>query len=414
MRLSFADGTLSVTAATDPAEDFHALLLVEGEQTGDGRMALPDSITWREPPLPLMVLDETTYEHQQAKLVANFTRIVRSGAEIHGYGTFVESDDPDVIRLQTLIRNGDLRGVSVDLDAIEYEIHAPMVDLDEPLPVDDEGRVIIESDDTEFVYTQARIMGATVLPFPAFPQAFIETTFDDALVAAAIPVDPPSAWFLNPNLTGPTPLRVDDDGRVVGHLALWESCHIGFADQCVTAPRSAANYAHFLTGELVSAEGDRFSVGQITLDAHHAPYADRAAAAVAHYDHTGTATADVVAGEDEYGIWLAGALRPDVDSLTLRRLRAADLSGDWRRIGSALELVAVLAVNVPGFHKPRASVHVRREDGLVASLVASLPVCDRPTVSVETARVADRIAKTIGRDRESRLAALRASVHGSR
>jgi hypothetical protein len=75
---------------------------------------------------------------------------------------------------------------------------------------------------------------------------------------------------------------------------------------------------------------------------------------LAHYEHTGRAIADVNAGEDAYGIWVAGALRPGATDDQVRALRGAPLSGDWRKIGSSgLELVAALAVNVPGFPIPR-------------------------------------------------------------
>jgi hypothetical protein len=77
----------------------------------------------------------------------------------------------------------------------------------------------------------------------------------------------------------------------------------------------------------------------------------------------------VAVGEDAHGIWVAGALRPDVTADKVRALRASPLSGDWRRIGNNLELVAALAVNTPGFPIPRPSGLVA--SGHVQSLVAS-------------------------------------------
>jgi hypothetical protein len=78
----------------------------------------------------------------------------------------------------------------------------------------------------------------------------------------------------------------------------------------------------------------------------------------AHYDNTGTAMADVVSGEDEFGIWYSGALLPDVDELAVRRLRGSVLSGDWRDRGGNLELIACLAVNTPGYAIRRPVVRV--------------------------------------------------------
>ena len=39
-------------------------------------------------------------------------------------------------------------------------------------------------------------------------------------VANAVPTEPPAAWFDNPELTGPTKIRVTDMGRVYGHVCL--------------------------------------------------------------------------------------------------------------------------------------------------------------------------------------------------
>jgi hypothetical protein len=90
--------------------DFHAVMIVEGAWTGDGRYIESGALTWRDLPLPLMAIDRTTEGHMDAVLIGNFTSVERIGSEIHGYGTFVASDDPDTQRLQALVRNGDLRG----------------------------------------------------------------------------------------------------------------------------------------------------------------------------------------------------------------------------------------------------------------------------------------------------------------
>jgi hypothetical protein len=664
----------------EEGEDFHALMVLEGIWTGDGRWIEENALTWRDLPLPLMATDRTTEGHLDAILIGTFRRIERAGTEIHGYGTFVKSDDPTVMRLQDLIRNGDLRGVSVDLDAMEYEIVMPAGDVeddvevvemalqieecppatqdialnlenrqnaidsagygplnpDEPNeefwqekadrwsvtieearqqrcgscavfvkttpmlscieeglaeggsseddawaaidagdlgyceafdfkcaaartcdawvvggPITDESAPAEEPaeameqrfspDEVKMRITAARIMGATAVPFPAFAEAYIEGTA--SLVAALMterrasggfasmlstyadidfappqgareeaerglawrdeygrggtqvgvarardiangrnlspdtigrmvsyfarhevdkqgtgwspgedgfpsagriawalwggdpgrtwaekvqgqmrsrdesgsitagatlavaPLVPPRSWFSNPRFAAPSPIRVTDDGRVLGHVAVWGSCHIGITEQCVTPPSSATNYAHFLTGEVLLDDGSRVPVGQITLGTGHAPLGANAARAALHYDHTGSAVADVTAGEDEYGIWVSGALRPGVSPEQVRTLMASDVSGDWRRIGSGLELVAVLAVNVPGFGKVRVGMN----DGLVASLVASIAVPE-----VDLGRVRARIAASIGRSPEQRRAELAQRVENLR
>lgn len=192
-----------------------------------------------------------------------------------------------------------------------------------------------------------------------------------AMTASAIgaaPEQPPSSWFRQPLLEGPTPLTVTDEGQVFGHIATWGTCHTGFSGQCVTAPKSKSGYAYFHLGEVVAANGDRVPVGSITLDTTHATLDKSRREATLHYEHTGAAVADVRAGEDAYGIWVAGSVRPDVSSTSLRRFRGAKISGDWRAVGGALELIGALAVNVPGFPVPRTQARVA--SGVTVALVA--------------------------------------------
>jgi len=179
---------------------------------------------------------------------------------------------------------------------------------------------------------------------------------------------PPAEWFANPNLLGPSPIVVTEDRRIFGHLATWGVCHIGLDKVCTTAPESMTDYAYFRTGAVLTTEGD-VPVGHITMGTGHAPQRCGAAAAVGHYDNTGFCVADVAAGEDEYGIWVAGIVRPTATELQVYELRSAVLSGDWREMGGHLELVAALAVNVGGFPIPRTSMAA--SGGRQISLVAA-------------------------------------------
>lgn len=173
------------------------------------------------------------------------------------------------------------------------------------------------------------------------------------ITAAAVAAKPAEA-FRDPGLTGPTPVTIEGD-RIFGHLATWGVCHIGIQDTCVTAPHSATNYGYYRTGVVETDEG-RVPVGQITMSTGHASIKASAKDAVAHYDNTGSVVADVVAGEDAFGIWIAGVLRPGLTDDQVAALAASALSGDWRRTASGLELVAALAVNVPGFPIPRTAL----------------------------------------------------------
>jgi hypothetical protein len=181
------------------------------------------------------------------------------------------------------------------------------------------------------------------------------------VVAAAVLLNdwrPERTWFNDPQLSVPTGITVTDEGRVYGHAAQWGECHIGFQDECVTLPHENS-HPYFMTGELLCADDSRVAVGQVTVGTGHAPLSYRASHAAEHYDNTGTAVADVAIGNDQFGIWVAGAVRANVAASRVHELRASGrVSGDWRRIGGQLRLVGLLAVNVPGFpiQAPRARV----------------------------------------------------------
>lgn len=202
-------------------------------------------------------------------------------------------------------------------------------------------------------------------------------------MTAAVAMDawrPSREWFRNPQLTVPLGTVVTDDGRVYGHLAHWEDCHIGYEDVCVAPPREE-NHPYFMTGEVVCADGSRVSVGQVTVGIGHAPSHYRAARAAEHYDDTSAVVADVAVGNDEIGIWMAGAIRPHAESKRVYDLRASGrVSGDWRRVGNQLRLVGVLGVNVGGFLAPNLTVRVA--SGVQTALIAAgIPRVGPPPVT---------------------------------
>lgn len=195
-----------------------------------------------------------------------------------------------------------------------------------------------------------------------------------ASAAGLAPMKPPKTWFEKPSLKGPTPITVTADGQVYGHAALWGTCHTGMPGVCRTPPRSQSDYAYFHLGEVDTDDGP-VHVGRVSMDTGHAPLTASRDGAVRHYDDTGTQIAHVRAYEDDHGIVLAGALVPDAPAEKARRFKGATVSGDWRSIGGKLELVGMLAVNVPGFPVPR-------------SMAASLLVEDEPhTMSLVAAGI---------------------------
>src|SRR4029077_1101625 len=93
---------------------------------------------------------------------------------------------------------------------------------------------------------------------------------------------------------------------------------------------SPSNYAYYRTGAVKTESGKLVNVGQITVAGGHASRMASAQEAIKHYDDTNPAVADVAAGEDRYGIWVAGGLRPAVTEEQIRAFRASPPSGDWR------------------------------------------------------------------------------------
>lgn len=179
----------------------------------------------------------------------------------------------------------------------------------------------------------------------------------EPVVAAGIPVNPPLAWMEDPSFSELTPITITDDGRVFGHLAGKETCHIGMGN-CRTSPRGCDYDEYFHLGALKTAEGDVVNVGHMTFGGGHAPLDNKAQAAAAYYDSTSRVSADIRCGEDEFGTWVAGALRPGLSEEDVREVRSAPLSGDWRPIKGKLQLIAAHAVNVPGFPIARGKVLV--------------------------------------------------------
>lgn len=174
------------------------------------------------------------------------------------------------------------------------------------------------------------------------------------------PLRPPVAWFSRPEPDRQVPLTFTSEGEVFGHLALWDTCHSGFLNgqfsECVKAPRSATDYSQFHLGVLETAEGEMVNVGKLTYDTGHAPLTADLRAASSHYDNTGSVGAFVRARDGQHGIWLSGAIRSDLPAEGLRDLRANPPSGDWRILQHSLELVASLAVPVPGFPITRSQL----------------------------------------------------------
>lgn len=245
---------------------------------------------------------------------------------------------------------------------------------------------------------------------------------NDVIVAAGVgPIEgPPAEWFHMEEPEELTPLTVTDEvtasgwRRIYGHGAAWGTCHMSFGDVCTKPPREPhGEHVYYRLGEVTTASGERIATGAITLGTGHASTRGITAhQATEHYDNTGTIVAQVASTEGQHGIWLCGAIPPWVTPDRVSQLQASGkVSGDWRRIGGALRLVAMLAVNVPGFPVPRMKTFVslgRQQSMIAAGVVTEV----QKPINVDAA--IQRIAKTIGLDADSRIAAYRARVNGGK
>lgn len=367
----------------------------EGAATDDGRYMLPNAVSWRELPIPLMAMTETgAGGHEGAFLAGKIIEIERDTetdvdgdplpegvVAIRARGVF-DVGGENGAEVARIVGEQFVRGVSIDPGLVDTVLRDPETgELFEKRDVTPELMEKWMFGDLQAAFREYVIAGATVCPTPAFADAKIVITASGArryrpslwaplviedlaaLVASASesPVRPPRDWFLTEELPGPTPLTITDDGRVFGHIALFDSCHTGFPGTCVSPTRSPSNYAYFHVGEVETAEGDCLPVGKLMFGSKHAPIHMARQDAARHYDDHGKVAAFLRVRDGEFGIWVAGALRPGLTEAQLLELRANPPSGDWRPVNRRLDLVALLAVPVPGYPIPRA------EAGLVAS-----------------------------------------------
>jgi hypothetical protein len=352
-----------------------AVLARTGVRTGDGRILNEGGGSSRDLPLPLMYQRETGDGHGGAVVVGRIETLRIADGMVTATGSMLE--DSGWSAIESL--EAGVIGPSVDLDDIEY----------------------VMDENENIVLTQWRVAGATLVAVPAFADVsltldpvpapeVVPAGYDDweaysaSLATFAVrerermaaPVLPPAEWFARPDVDKVAPLTVAHDpftglDRVFGHIAPWGECHVGLPG-CVTAPASLTNYAHFHTGSQAVQGGQSVPVGTLVTGPRHASPQDAFRAAQQHYDDLDAAVARVVAGEDEFGIWVAGWMLPDANPARVEQFLASPVSGDWRNVGGSLELIAVCSVNAPGFPVPRARVAFA--NGVQSALIGSFGV----------------------------------------
>ena len=324
-------------------------------------------------PLPLMAQLRTAGGHDDADSVGRIEELYVDGMVVRAAGwiTVQDGDDDPGRRYAVAVAAGNLRGVSVDAEAVEQYVEY----------LDDENGVPVDA----IMYArQWKIAGLTGVNWPADSTARIRMVddpaeempeemddleddemedepmaaaivsgpigdFDSSMVHAAIKqgmalqssasAAPPAEWFQNPNLDRATPLVVEASGRVYGHLAPWQwgnetACHVGFGDRCVCAPPSPdGQYPYMLSGGgVLCADGSTQPASPIAyLGGHVADDGKVAWTSIkAAYDDPGNVGLIVNMGEDAHGIWLAGYVSPTRTEAERAVIRACGVSGHWR------------------------------------------------------------------------------------
>lgn len=350
--------------------EFPALVVLD-ERTRDGRKIDAATFGVLDLPRSIKIQTKTQEGHMGAEVCGRLDEVTVGDDNVVSGKGWLNSDEHGV-RAAFLVKNQSLRGNSVDLGVAQQDVKITVEETDD-------GMLYATYD-----FANAVLKATTLCTEPAFDNAGAvipdgwevwgcEEAEAEEMVASLAPSDTEHAFafsvtksrpkvnsdlFADPKLDGLTPLFVDEHERVTGHLAGWNTRHL---DAAVPPPRSHTNYAHFANGWVETTDGFQ-STGRLVLGGDHAPRGVGWQVAMDHYANTCAAWADVAIGEDEYGIWVSGMVRPGTTDVDLHVARASAISGDWRRIGANLELVAALSVNTPGFPNPRVSTYGHIED----------------------------------------------------
>lgn len=446
------------------------VIALEGTPTGDGREFAHGALTWAELPVPLGWMYERSHGGMPTDKVTNVGMI--DTIERGEGGLIVATGRIDLMTergwsvaqmMGTRQDPGSLAGISIDADDpddpqgmnVEYVFpeECPLTESGAP----DLDAAYEEGDDldlkcmmpSKMVFHSGRIRAATLVDIPAFVEARIfldepldddnenelhdvvpvEDGEDDVIVAAAYTMTlhdiPPASWFDEPTDEPEIgAITVTDEGRIFGYLAPAHVAHRGIRNKRVEVPMKNVDYGIWMNRATIADDGHggftRVATGPITMDCGHAPMSNRVTGAArrAHYDNSCSVVATARVGENSRGVWIAGALLPDVTPEQVRRMMALQLSGDWgphREKPGKRELAGALLVPVPGYPKRSFSTMSIR-NGFIQRV--TVPLRFARTVSRDVTKTfgvreaADRIARSVGLDRESRVHKMAQKVKG--
>jgi hypothetical protein len=412
------------------ARPFTTLMWVEGRWTGDGRLVLPDAITWDGLlPMPLTV-DHDGIEEVVGR-VDTIERQPGATADerfIVGKGMYDLGGPPEDLahQVERLIEAKYARGVSMELDAMtEGGIDPDTAPEDMPpgsggwVTVVETARVRALSVVTTAAFAEAHITfddtiepvevpaieGPEAIPSSELPEP--EMPEDIIIVAAGhtitLPQVPPAEWFQEPDVIDGG-LTVTDEGRVYGWLAPANVPYSGIQGN-FSVPMGNVNYSRWQNRVTVVDDGTRVMTGNITMGCGHGDTTSTNHQAVRdHYDNSCSLFARVAAGENQHGVWIAGALYPGVTGEQVARAMGLQCSGHWipsTAPGYSYDLEAALLVPVPGFNAARRAPSVTMRDGALAASAVPVQFADCGCGGATASAAPDRLA-----DVERRLAAL--------
>lgn len=380
------------------------LYFSEGEKTPDGRYIDPYAINFdRLPPYPFRIQTRQPESggHAGAELAGVLTKFYRDGTTLVLEGPLDLGSEAGR-ETERLIKEGILQTWSPDLGDVYWD--------EEVEEMDAEGhatRILSH-------VTKGMFLGATAVAIPALGNAVMELVDEDgnvvvpALVrgiAADATVDStnestfpsigaalrsltaavdvprlPASSFTKPVLDSLQRYNtVTPEGRVYGHVASYDECHIGYLNRCISINEIAdcngnGDFEFAYAGFITADDDSRIPVGPIPIKGGHADRSLSWQAARSHYDDPASVVAYVVYGMDEFGLWYSGHLSPLATPEMVFTFLAHGVSLDAREINGDLRYLATCCVNLPGFQKLGVRLVADgevEEDARILSLVAA-------------------------------------------
>ncbi len=421
MKKTFGSMPTSLPEGYAKAVRFPVLALID-KKTGDGRLLdgeggsvrnLPSSIRFQPATgvghggaLPSGALFEVTIDSETGEFSGRGFLLDDENGKKHAY----------LIKTQAQDRN------SVDLADIKARFEEDL-----------------ETGEYWVRFTKWGLAATTGVGTPAFAEAYAE--LDDEIVASLFGDDPmeelvasaaPShvliegfdeperelvadgairfaheAFFV-PEADKPQKIVVTAEGRIYGHLALWNTCHDGLPG-CVFVPRPTDGYTSFNQAGPLTDKG-QVQTGPIFLLGGHRKAASAPTLEQA-YGGIENAWGDVRVIEGQFGPWITGVVRPGISEEMAHAARCSRISGHW--LGGRLK--AIVSCNVEGYTVPgdggpdfSADFSFSTAEGEL-ELVASFPGCMEPAAG-DGQQMTLTLNFTIGEDPDVVAAAVKAAL----